>query len=361
MNKTMPGQLVVNWHILEACNFRCRYCFAHWPKSSAREIWRFPQRWEKLLTEIQESPKHVPGEWNGIRLNLAGGEPLLLWRNGRGPLGKIMAHADELGFALSIISNGYLMDDAFIKAWAPKLQILGISADSADAGINAKIGRCDTSGKQISIQRIAEIFQLARARHPGIECKLNTVINAENWRCDLRPLLEATQPDRWKVFKMLPVADTSGISTKQAPLKISDGRFMSFLDRHKDFSGVMASEDNGEMTESYLMVDPWGRFYQNEPDGFDYRHVVSAPVHKVGIAKAFDKIEFNQIKFNRRYTSPGTSPEPHVDRQEAIQPAAGVGGRKHRRKTTACYPPSSKFRSAPRVSMIRGLCLAMRG
>jgi len=278
------------------------------------------------LAELRQSPKHVPGEWGGVRLNLAGGEPMLLWRWGRGPLGEIMARADELGFALSIISNGPLMDNAFIMAWAPKLQILGISADSVDVGVNAKIGRCDKSGKQVSIKRIAEIFRLARARHPGIECKLNSVVNAENWRNDLRPLLEATQPDRWKVFKMLPVADTPEVSSKQTPLVINDRRFMSFLDRHKEFSDILTSENNDEMTESYLMVDPWGRFYQNESDDSKYRHVVSASVHDTGIAKAFSEIEFDQAKFNRRYLSSETSPIPRI---------------------------------TPRVSMSRGLCLAI--
>jgi len=101
---------------------------------------------------------------------------------------------------------------------------------------------------------------------------------------------------------------------------------MSFLDRHKEFSDILASENNDEMTESYLMVDPWGRFYQNESEDSKYRHVVSAPVHDTGIAKAFSEIEFDQAKFNRRYLSSETSPIPRI---------------------------------TPRVSMSRGLCLAI--
>ena len=30
--------LVVNWHITEACNYKCFYCFAKWQKNENKEI-----------------------------------------------------------------------------------------------------------------------------------------------------------------------------------------------------------------------------------------------------------------------------------------------------------------------------------
>ena len=30
--------LVINWHITEACNYQCFYCFAKWQKDDQREL-----------------------------------------------------------------------------------------------------------------------------------------------------------------------------------------------------------------------------------------------------------------------------------------------------------------------------------
>lgn len=300
----MKKQLVVNWHVLEECNFGCRYCFAHWPAApdGAQEIWKSPELWTKTLSELRHLPDCIPGNWSGIRLNIAGGEPLLLCKSG--VLDRIFSFAGgKMGFSLSIISNGYLMDRAFIQKWAPKLQILGVSMDSADARTNAKIGRCAKSnqGRQISPEKIAEIFRRARAANPGIECKLNTVVNAENCGENLHAAVKTIAPDRWKVFQMLPLADTREISGKQAPLKITEEQFHGFLSRHGEFARIMSPENNDEMTDSYVMIDPQGRFYQNEAAGENYRHAVSGPVWKTGAVKAFRQINFAADKFVKRY------------------------------------------------------------
>lgn len=296
------NQLVINWHILEACNFGCHYCFAHWPPAnSSTEIWRATISWQKMLDELRQLPKIMRGHWSGIRLNLAGGEPLLLYK--KGVLGEILDYADDIGFDLSIISNAYLMDDEFIKAWGPKLHTLGISVDSLNIDTNAKIGRCTKSNskKQISSERVAEIFRLAREINPGIKCKLNTVVSTNNCHENLHFLIRQTTPDRWKVFKMLPLADTLSISEKQVPHKITDQQFDDFLDRHKDLKNIMVPEDNDAMTDSYIMVDPMGRFYQNEVAEDGYKHVVSKPLHEIGIEKAFEQISFDKRKYEKRY------------------------------------------------------------
>ena len=296
----MKNQLVVNWHVLEKCNFKCRYCFAHWGNCDhQQEIWRNSILSRKLLTELQYIPDHVSGDWDKIRLNIAGGEPMLLLK--RGHLDDIFEEANALGFDLSIISNGYLMTDGFIKKWAPKLQIIGISVDSPCVNTNLKIGRANKSGKQITISRVADIFRLARFYNRKIECKLNTVVNAINWTEDFHSLIKETAPDRWKVFKMLPIADTREISDQQAPLKITDEQFNYFLENHKRLINIMSPEDNDAMTESYLMIDPLGRFYQNESHNENYKHAMSDPVYEVGVAKALRQIAFSYDKYKNRY------------------------------------------------------------
>lgn len=304
--KNNKNQLVVNWHILERCNFRCNYCYAHWPEPEAGvhlpEVWKNPEWTDQVLSGLSRAPSFVAGDWTGApRLNIAGGEPLLLWD--KGPLPDILAKAGRLGFALSVITNGFLLEDAVVRELAPRLQVLGISMDSADPAINRHIGRCGTNAEQqIAPARVADIFRLAREVNPGIECKLNTVVCAANWREDFHSILAQIAPDRWKVFQMLPIADTPGIRAKQQPLVVKDEWFEEFKERHRDLA-AMRPEDNDEMTGSYVMVDPFGRFYQNEPAAVGHRHLVSAPIHEAGAAAAWRELQalFHQEKFRGRY------------------------------------------------------------
>ena len=44
-------ELVINWHITEACNFSCRYCYAKWD-GAEKELIHDWGRTQKLLNEI---------------------------------------------------------------------------------------------------------------------------------------------------------------------------------------------------------------------------------------------------------------------------------------------------------------------
>ena len=44
-------ELVINWHITEACNFSCRYCYAKWD-GTEKELIHDWGRTQKLLSEI---------------------------------------------------------------------------------------------------------------------------------------------------------------------------------------------------------------------------------------------------------------------------------------------------------------------
>lgn len=48
----MKNELTVNWHITEACNFKCAYCFAHWNKACKKELLHNPTEVEALLDQI---------------------------------------------------------------------------------------------------------------------------------------------------------------------------------------------------------------------------------------------------------------------------------------------------------------------
>lgn len=293
--KENEKQLVINWHVLEKCNFECKYCFAHW-KDNGKEIWKSPELWQKMLRSVkQEIPRLINGEYKSIRLNIAGGEPMLLSKK----LEDIFSFAIEIGYKLGMISNGYLIENSFIKKWAKYFQIIGISADSFDTETNKKIGRCDNNSNQISSEKIADIFKLFRKMNPDILCKLNTVVNSKNYKEKLHDHLKKINPDKWKIFQMHPIADKKEISKKQEPLKISDEKYKLFLNNHSaKFSSIMYPENNDLMTESYIMIDPMGRFYQNNSSN---KHNYSDPICKIGVPKAFEQIKFCEKKFEKRY------------------------------------------------------------
>jgi len=55
------------------------------------------------------------------------------------------------------------------------------------------------------------------------------------------------------------------------------------------------------MCESYLMIDPFGRFFQNHPSltgGYQY----SKPILSVSAGTAFSEMAFNSTSFQARYT-----------------------------------------------------------
>jgi radical S-adenosyl methionine domain-containing protein 2 len=44
---------VINWHLSEACNYGCRYCYAEWDETaSSCELIGDPKRTQALLAEL---------------------------------------------------------------------------------------------------------------------------------------------------------------------------------------------------------------------------------------------------------------------------------------------------------------------
>ena len=135
---------------------------------------------------------------------------------------------------------------------------------------------------------------LAKARtiNPGLHVKLNTVVNALNAEGDMGNTIDTFRPDRWKIFRMLPVVT--------GDLAVSSEVFEAFIARHARYKGVMCVEDNDVMSESYLMLDPLGRFFQNSrgQQGYSY----SQPVDVVGATQAFTDWRFAVGSFASRYS-----------------------------------------------------------
>ena len=134
-----------------------------------------------------------------------------------------------------------------------------------------------------------------RERNPAIKIKLNTVVNRVNWQDDFSDLISLIQPDKWKVLRVLPVTDQS--------MTVTNEEFRFFLNRHRKYRKIAVVEDNQDMVESYIMVDPQGRFFQNSPCSAGYEY--SQPILGVGAEKAFSQVNFDVDKFSSRYPGNG--------------------------------------------------------
>ncbi|RYJ60926.1 viperin family antiviral radical SAM protein [Pseudomonas songnenensis] len=288
------AELVINWHITEACNYKCRYCYAKW-NGAGRELLHDWSRVRNLLDELQAffhpenaaNPLRQHLSWSGIRLNLAGGEPLLYQDASL----RVLDYVRSRGMAASIITNGSRFTGDLIDQLAPLVSMLGLSLDSADVARNREIGRVDSRGLLLDVDSTSEKLVRARRRNPALRLKLNTVVNALNHQEDMSPIIQALAPQRWKVLRMLPVVTSE--------LAVSAEAFRAFVARHHALRELMCVEGNDSMSESYLMIDPLGRFFQNASSQRGYRY--SGPVDVVGAERAFSEWPFSVDVYASRY------------------------------------------------------------
>lgn len=284
-------ELVINWHVTEVCNYSCQYCYAKWEKQGT-ELIQDNEKTRQLLERVYQyfnEYKAANGfAYDSIRLNLAGGEPLLY----PGKVLRIIKQAHQIGFKTSIITNGSRLDEPLMRALAPYLSVLGISLDSLKMKPNQEIGRADRHGRVINIGKLVEAIKLGRQLNPSLLLKINTVVNSINWRDDMNPSIFHFSPDKWKIFRMLPTV-TDALST-------SADEFDAFVERHRSLEKVIQVENNADMTESYIMIDPHGRFFQNADGKKGYQY--SQPILEVGADAAFSQVTWLSNKFCTRYS-----------------------------------------------------------
>jgi len=291
-----PVPVVVNWHLTEACNFSCRYCYAHWERAeSVKDLVREEHHVRALVQELGRffrsdgAARQYGLSGAQPRLNIAGGEPLLF----PSAVQAAAQQARRVGLRASIITNGSLLTEDLCDSLAPHLDMLGISIDSGQSGNNKLIGRVDSQGRLLDFEVMGRNFEVLRHRNPSLTVKLNTVVNRLNWQDDLSSVVDLVRPGKWKILRALPVIDQSST--------VTDDQFQAFVSRHTAFRSISVVEDNQDMLESYIMVDPQGRFFQNSPCSAGYQY--SEPILDVGAERAFEQVNFNASRFLSRYSN----------------------------------------------------------
>ncbi len=229
-------------------------------------------------------------EFGFEKINFAGGEPTLCpW------LPDLIARAKEHRMVTSIVTNGSRITDQWLDALNGNLDWIGLSIDTVDPEKLKRLGRA-IAGK-IPITEEGYLNIIGEIKQHEIRLKINTVVNSVNWEEDFTPLIQLAKPERWKLFQVLHVKgqndayiDDFAITTKQ---------FETYVQRNciVENDGISVVPENNEaMTESYVMIDPTGRFYDNAQGFYKY----SDPILRVGVEKALAQVSIDPERFRQR-------------------------------------------------------------
>ena len=269
----LEEQFVVNLHILEACNYRCRHCFAHFDHMKMLSV----STWKHIVDNIG-------GTIFVKRFNIAGGEPLLY------------PHIDELikyiynkGYEVSIITNGFLMTDEWLDKNARYIDTIGISVDSFNKETLLAMGRKTLKNEFLSPDRLIKLCK--KIKKYGIKLKLNTVVTSLNYTEDFTQIMKDLDVDRWKVLKMKVFKNKS---FDNSDIAISKKMFNDFISKHKDVNNAVFEES---LVNSYIMIDSSGSLVDNSGDSY----VKLIDVTNEEFEEGFKKLNLDKDLYFSRY------------------------------------------------------------
>lgn len=246
---TTMNHLKVNLHITERCNFKCRYCFAHFEDKNDMGL----SDWKRVIDNLKRSGMVT-------QINFAGGEPVL-----HKDFAEIVDYAYGQGFELSVISNGSLLLDRLNlpQDFFRKITTLGISVDSIVPETLQKLGCCDAGGNVLTKEKLARLLSVAKTENPDLVIKLNTVVTNLNVGEKLTHLERELPVARWKFLKTKRFDD--GKRTNKS-LEIGEEMFQAFLRRNARMQGESISESS--LTRSYIIIDNRGSLIDNAEDNY---------------------------------------------------------------------------------------------
>lgn len=264
---------VVNLHILEQCNFKCKYCFAHFNGGKMLSL----EDWKSIVDNISNS---IPVK----RFNIAGGEPLLFPR-----IDNLIEYIKSKGIDVSIITNGILLTDYFIERHANNLETIGISVDSLNEDILQELN-CQTSrSEMLDKYRLEQLSKIIKSN--GIKLKLNTVITKSNYKEILSDKFSKLDIDRWKILKMKPFKNET---FNNYELSVTNEEFEYFVERNKDMNNIVVEKS---MVNSYIVIDSEGYLLDNSKEN-DER---VADAKGDNFKEEFLKFNLNKELYEARY------------------------------------------------------------
>lgn len=263
----------VNFHLWKQCNMKCKFCFATFHDIKQTNL--LSKEEGILLIQMIANAGFQ-------KITFVGGEPTLCpW------LEDLIDEAKDCGLTTMIVTNGSMLTDDFLKRNQKRLDWIGLSIDSLNTLVNEAVGRT-IKGSAIDYYSIVE-----RINKYHYKLKINTVVNATNYFEDMNNFISFANPKRWKVMQVLPIQGQNDKYIEQ--FLITREKFMAFVNRHQNRS-CMVDESNQDMINSYIMIDPFGRFFSDKT-GY---HTYSKSILEVGIDKAIAQMDYNFERFIQR-------------------------------------------------------------
>lgn len=231
-----------NWHLTTRCNYACKFCFIQNLDSEIRDL--------KTAEEVLVKLRGIGIE----KINFVGGEPLM-----HPLLFDITKISKEMGFVVSLVSNGYYLNRGSISKLSPYVDWIGLSVDSSYEGVEFALGR----GNGNHINHIIEISDIIH--DAGLKLKINTTVTRLNYAEDMRSLLKKLKPERWKILQILHIKGQN--DSYFGELSITDKEFDYFQSLNQNITlvaeGKQVFEKNNEMIDSYFMLSPGGNVMSN--------------------------------------------------------------------------------------------------
>ncbi len=269
------SNLTLNWHFTDACNMKCRFCFAS--KSCKSHCLSYKSVLDKCSIFS--------------RINFVGGEPTLAKE-----LPQMVEYASGLNLQTSIVTNAFkaiASSNTSLYNVFSKMTTVGFSVDSLVANTNLSIGR-HVNGQTISRDEAIAFCQ--KIKSLGVELKINTVVNSYNKLEDFNLFIEEVAPSRWKIFQVMPIANTA----INKELEVSKYQFASFLSRHKQFESIIYAEDNDMIKDSYIMLNANGYFLDTAP--YTVATWQKSLYNKdTNVLEELSKMNYDLSKYHKRY------------------------------------------------------------
>lgn len=265
----------INLHFTDLCNFHCKHCFV---KKRNCEL-----SFHKLKIVIDKIYKYFNDNKIKGRINLAGGEPLMS-KN----IDRIIEYITSKNIEVSIITNGYYLDDSFIERHKNQISTIGISVDSLDYDTNVLIGRYFKANTLSKEQLIHICSSIKKA---GIKLKINTCLSKLNIDENFNSFINEIKPDRYKILQMY--CDDSNFENKNNMVTMDESK--AFLSKINYDRKRIIFESADEMKNSYIIIDSQGNISTNNS------HTSNFSIFDFDLKEAINLLNVDYLNYNKRY------------------------------------------------------------